>query len=339
MRWTSGNAWGLLLAVLLITACSVLLLQSASPEKRITIYSPGSTYSLNIVERGGHEYVGLLEILEPLGRVASRSEGQKWKLRFKNIDAQFTVHSSKARIGRREVDLTAPFILQNDRGLVALDSLATLLAPFLEAPVTFHSNARRLFIQQPGTTYSAEVTSTPSPKLSLNFSAPVNPTIGTDGGKVTLVFSRDPVIASGTANINLADKTITAAVFQEDNGAAEITVTGTVPLMASFSNNGRTITIAPAPAAATPQSSPALPAPATASSGGAMPAATPNTAPAPAPPRFLVAIDASHGGEERGAALADNLLEKDVTLALARRLRQQLESRGIATAMLRDGDI
>jgi N-acetylmuramoyl-L-alanine amidase len=73
-----------------------------------------------------------------------------------------------------------------------------------------------------------------------------------------------------------------------------------------------------------------------ATSPPAPPAPTP-VSPAPVR-RYLVALDASHGGDERGAALADNLPEKDVTLALARRIRGQLENRGISTLMLRDGD-
>jgi N-acetylmuramoyl-L-alanine amidase len=49
-------------------------------------------------------------------------------------------------------------------------------------------------------------------------------------------------------------------------------------------------------------------------------------------------IDASHGGEERGAALTDQIAEKDVTLAFARRLRGELEARGLTTLLIRDGD-
>jgi len=49
-------------------------------------------------------------------------------------------------------------------------------------------------------------------------------------------------------------------------------------------------------------------------------------------------VDASHGGDERGEALTDQLAEKDVTLALARALRQELQARGITTLLLRDGD-
>ena len=49
-------------------------------------------------------------------------------------------------------------------------------------------------------------------------------------------------------------------------------------------------------------------------------------------------VDASHGGSDPGESLSNTLLEKDVTLALARSLRQELESRGISTLMLRDND-
>jgi len=50
-------------------------------------------------------------------------------------------------------------------------------------------------------------------------------------------------------------------------------------------------------------------------------------------------IDAAHGGSESGAVLAPDLLEKDLTLAFARRLRQDLLSRGLQAHLLRDGDV
>jgi N-acetylmuramoyl-L-alanine amidase len=49
-------------------------------------------------------------------------------------------------------------------------------------------------------------------------------------------------------------------------------------------------------------------------------------------------VDASHGGNDRGEALSPSLAEKDITVAFARRLRQELESRGISTLVLRDSD-
>jgi N-acetylmuramoyl-L-alanine amidase len=71
----------------------------------------------------------------------------------------------------------------------------------------------------------------------------------------------------------------------------------------------------------------------------AAPSATsPSAATSPGARHFFAVVDASHGGDDRGAALSDKLAEKDVTLSLARRLRQELESRGMSTLVLRDSD-
>jgi N-acetylmuramoyl-L-alanine amidase len=50
-------------------------------------------------------------------------------------------------------------------------------------------------------------------------------------------------------------------------------------------------------------------------------------------------IDPAHGGADSGAALNAAIPEKDVTLVLARRLRQELLSRGIQSQLLRDTDL
>jgi N-acetylmuramoyl-L-alanine amidase len=52
-----------------------------------------------------------------------------------------------------------------------------------------------------------------------------------------------------------------------------------------------------------------------------------------------VMIDPAHGGTESGAILNPTVLEKDVTLALARRLRTELNGRGIMAELVRDGDV
>lgn len=70
-------------------------------------------------------------------------------------------------------------------------------------------------------------------------------------------------------------------------------------------------------------------------------------APAPAPPppvapqvapRFQVLIDAAHGGQDTGARLSPDLLEKDLTLDLSNRLRSLLAARGIAVTTTRNSD-
>lgn len=61
--------------------------------------------------------------------------------------------------------------------------------------------------------------------------------------------------------------------------------------------------------------------------------------PAPAQPRpLLIMLDPAHGGSDPGAALNPAFPEKDVTLVVARRLRQELISRGLPVQLVRDND-
>jgi N-acetylmuramoyl-L-alanine amidase len=80
--------------------------------------------------------------------------------------------------------------------------------------------------------------------------------------------------------------------------------------------------------------------------------AGPSSAPVPVPagspapdslakaqPEFFVMIDPSHGGTDKGAVFSSRIAEKDVTLALARELRRDLQEHGIAARLLRDSDV
>jgi N-acetylmuramoyl-L-alanine amidase len=65
----------------------------------------------------------------------------------------------------------------------------------------------------------------------------------------------------------------------------------------------------------------------------------------PAPPvlaapqaRFVVVIDAAHGGEDAGGSLSNSQLEKSFTLALSVRLRSLLAARGIQVVTTRESD-
>ena len=50
-------------------------------------------------------------------------------------------------------------------------------------------------------------------------------------------------------------------------------------------------------------------------------------------------LDAAHGGGDTGARISDNILEKDVTLSLAARLRSMLSAHGIGVITTRDSDV
>ena len=330
MRWIRQGSAAVPAAVATLVLAAVLLLAWSVPEKHLSVYSTSSTYSLPIVQRAGRDYVGLLELLDPLGTVSAKSDAKNWHLRYNNILAEFTVGKSHARVQGRDADLTGKFLIEDGRGLVPLSSLNSLLPRFLGGPATLHAESGRLFIGSVGTHFTASVAADDQSRLVFHFTAPVNPSVATEAGKLRMTFNRDPLTAPASPTLTFSSKTIPEATYSEGNGAAEITVSTTVPLLAAFSPDGRTITLAPAKAqpvatVATGPSAPTLP--------QTLPAAAPVM-----PRRYFAVVDASHGGSDRGEALSATLAEKDVTLAFARRLRQELENRGIPTLLLRDSD-
>lgn len=344
MPWSSAKfrarqvAVPLACAAILFFVSAVLLLSAPSDEKRIAIYSTSANYSLPVSSQGGQDMVGLLEILEPLGRVTAKTDGQRWKLRFKDTDAEFNAGRTRVRVRGQDFDLPSSFVLENGRGLVPLTSLSSLLPRILNEQLTINYASRRVFIGNIGVHFTAQVARTNPPALVMDFTSPVNPMVATEPGKVRLVFTHEALVAPGSATLTFDSKVVTAAAYSEGNGAAEIAVTGTVPMFASFSNDGRTITIAPAP-----QTAAQVPgAPATTVPGApvplGLPTPVPGTTSGPGGRAYFVVVDASHGGQERGAALSGDLAEKDVTLAFAQVLRQELESAGLPTLVLRDGD-
>lgn len=358
MRWSRKRKSAtrtilLRLPVLFLFWIAVLTLSAAPAEKHLSVYSTAANYSLPVEQLDGRDYVGLFELLDPLGTVSVRSDPPHWRIHYNNVLAEFVVGKSRARIQGRDAELTGRFLLDNGRGLVPVDSLSSLLPRFLGGPAALHEASGRLFIGSVATHFTAAVSPGDSSRLVFHFTAPVNPTVATEPGKLHLTFHHEPVMAPASPRLTFNSKSISSADYSEGNGAAEITVSSALPLIASFSADGRTITLSPAKsqllANSTQTSSPA---PAHAAEPATAPVTNVPTASRPAQPatqpsvpssasiqrKYFAIVDASHGGLDRGEALSATLVEKDVTVALARRLRQELESRGISTLILRDSD-
>jgi len=316
----------------LLFLCTLLV--SGAPEKHLSVYSTAANYSVPLVQREGHDYVGLLELLEPLGRVTAKADNSRWRLRYNSVQAEFEVNKARARIQGRDADLGGKFLIENKRGLVPVGSLSALLPRILGGPVSLHEVSDRLFIGSVATHFTASLSGDNPPKLVFHFTAPVNPTIATDGGVLRMTFSREPLVGPASPTLTFGSKVISSATYVESNGGAVVTVNASVPVIALFANEGRTLVISPT----------STPAPSAAPATATNPPPTPPPAPAapppaaPAPRRYFAVVDASHGGDDHGETLSTTLAEKDVTVALARSLRQELESRGISTLVLRDSD-
>ena len=339
-RGAGAAVWLRLLAVL---SLGFAVFSAAAPEKHLSVYSVAANYSLPVVQREGHDYVGLLEVLEPLGRVSAKADGSKWRLRYNNVQAEFQVGKTRARVQNHDVELGGKFLIENARGLVPIGSLASLLPRILGGPVSLHEVADRLFVGSVATHFTASLAGDNPPRLVFHFTAPVNPNIATEPGFLRMTFYREPLVGPASPTLTFGNKTIPSATYSESNGSAIVTVSATAPVIASFGNDGRTITISPTQSTAATQpypsgASPTGTAATSAPTGAGLIPSAPAIPGQPAPRRYFAIVDASHGGDDHGETLSNTLVEKDVTVAIARTLRQQLQSRGITTLVLRDSD-
>ena len=82
---------------------------------------------------------------------------------------------------------------------------------------------------------------------------------------------------------------------------------------------------------------PAAPTAIAPSQTGSMPA-VPTAPRATVAPRFLVVLDAAHGGSDIGARISSSLIEKDITLNLSVLLRSTLSAHGIGVVTTRESD-
>jgi N-acetylmuramoyl-L-alanine amidase len=328
----------ILAAGLMVTAFPLhpVRVNAQGAPKQLAVFSPQSTYSTPLLDINGQRYVGAVELLEPLGSVESKTSGKKLKLRFtppggRQQELDLQDGKDAAKLNGNKLKLLGNFVLQGGRGYLPLAAIPELLPRFGLQPVELRGS-QRLFIGNSGERFTAELKKGTPSRLILAFPAAVNPTVATEPGKVRLTFKREPVIGLFNS-VHYEDPLITGVSYSEHDGIAELEITGTQPMMANFADGNKTIIVSAAPGPPTqavqqlpvqvPQSATALP---------------PPVPQPPTRPRFLVLIDPAHGGNEIGAAITPQLPEKDVVLALARRVQRELSARGIAASLLRNGD-
>jgi N-acetylmuramoyl-L-alanine amidase len=318
----------------------VVVLAQAPAGTQLSVYSRQATYNAPILSFNGQSYLGLVELLEPLGTVEGRVDGKKYRLKFatpgaREIELQFQDGKEKGKIKGDGIKLPANFVLDGGRGYVPMTAVSEVLSRTLTTPIRFSPAARRLFIGEVGVGFTLDLRSGNPSKLFISFTAPVNPTIATEPGHIRFTFRRDPVLPA-VDHVAYTDALITGASFSEHDGIGELDVTGTASLMANFADGNKTIVVSATPPPPPPPT-PVQPAPTPAA-----PAPTPEAAPlkpVPSGPRFLVLIDPAHGGTDLGAAITKDIAEKDLVLNLARRLQRELENRGIPASLLRNSDI
>jgi N-acetylmuramoyl-L-alanine amidase len=313
-------------------------------DQKLVVFGSRGRVEAEMVTENGTQYVNMGGVLLAEGDFSSRAmrDGLSYELAGHRIEAH--AGARELRGDGNRVKLDAPVILRGDQAWIPSSNVAEVLRTVLKKAAVLRGG--RLLIGDGADFITTEFRPGEPSSVILHFREPVNPVIDSSEGKITLAFRNEPV-AMNTAKVEYGDKTLERLEFSESAGVAQISVHGGVPLMAKFEDGNRriVITAAPAPvvaqqpAASTPAPAAEMPPPGTTpSTTPAQPAVAAPNAANPQGRTAVVAIDPAHGGNDPGVKFSEKLLEKNVSLAIAEKLRAELNNRGISTIMLRSGD-
>jgi N-acetylmuramoyl-L-alanine amidase len=336
-----GSRLTLAVLALVLGAALVSARQGAPPRaaQPFTLVAPDGRHPLPVMQ-AGDQWLVALDDLAPLFQLTVREDTLAGgvSVLYKNKSVILTPGQPVASAGGRLVSLPAPLTRDGRRWLVPIDFINRALAPIYDARLEVRKNSRLVLqgdVQVPRIAVRQEATATQA-RVTFDVSPRTPHTIIQEPNRLLVRFDSDaldvtlPTFAPlGLLQaIRVADPKTTialdlgprfasyrASATPQDAGAGQIVVD-----LVAASEPGAPLFPRPA---TPPPAVPELPPP------GMPPAAGLRT----------IIIDAGHGGDEAGARGPAGTLEKDVTLALARRLEAAIEGRlGIRVLLTRDGD-
>jgi N-acetylmuramoyl-L-alanine amidase len=291
---------------------------AAAPEPVVVLFDTHRR-EVSPVTRGAVELLPMDGVLDGLG-VSTHSDLAAGSVTFTYQNRELALYHNKslASVAGDLRLLSAPSVLEDGHWLVPIDGLPRLLGYLLGKPVEWRAPVRVLLIGDvkiPRVTVGAFV-SGDSVRLVLDATEKLPFRVNQGDGRVNIVIGRDLV------EVKLDQERLTGGIVELLQYVPGKENTLVVTLGRRFHN-----------LKASEQESPPrlvlelLGAPTAATS---TPAPLPEAArtPPPSGPRMprIVVIDPGHGGPMVGAQGSAGTLEKDVTLAIARKLRTTIEN-------------
>jgi N-acetylmuramoyl-L-alanine amidase len=320
------------LALAGLLSLAAALAPAASPP--VTVLTATQRREVATVARAEGELVPIDEVLAGLGATfAPDLRGGAVTVRRGSHELVLHDRKSLASVDGDLKLLSSPVTFAGGRWLVPVDGLPRLLGAFLERPVEWRA-AQRILVIGPVTIPSIKVSTFVSADLVrvvFEASEAVPFRVQQESGRVTVAVARDLVDVS-LPPTRLAGGIVESVQFL--GGAENVFAVALGPrfqkLKASEQETPPRLVLEVSGPASAPGERAAAP---------AAPAPRPQR-PAGEPAVRTVVIDPGHGGENTGAAGEDGILEKDVTLAIARKLRAELVSeRGLQVFLTRDHDV
>jgi N-acetylmuramoyl-L-alanine amidase len=284
------------------------------------------------VVRGDIELVPIDEVVAGFGTtLTSDPKGGAATLQRGGHEISLYQRKSLASVDGDLRLLSSPVLFEAGRWLVPVDGLPRLLGPLLERPVEWRA-AQRVLVVGPLSIPRVSVSTFVSADLVrvvFEASESVPFRVQQETGRVTVAILRDLV------DVTLPPGRPAGGIVEAVQFLGGRENTFAVPLGARFQKLKASEQESPARLVLELQGSPA----------GAVEKAPPAPAARPAGPAEepairTVVIDPGHGGEEVGARGPAGTFEKDVSLAIARRLRGELvNARGLQVFLTRDIDV
>ncbi|HJQ40156.1 MAG TPA: N-acetylmuramoyl-L-alanine amidase [Thermoanaerobaculia bacterium] len=313
--------WLSLGAVLAVALASIVLAQTSGPA---TLRTPAGDRPFTYVLQSGQTYVSASEVTAALGgTIAPDSNG--FKVTINNVVSAFGPDSRFGVVRDDLIEMPVPPISIEGQPFVPWQFFQGLLAKTSAMDVAWDANAHLLLVRpqpQGVVDVQASVANVQDiSKVVLTLSAPAEYSIVKEQLAYVVRF-RTPIRAP-FAEQAVEDPWIAKLQFAGNDLRIQLTAPDVVADAYKLDNPARIVLDFRKAAAPVPGQLPTLP--------GVKPQELPGI-------RTIV-IDPGHGGKEVGAVGPDGLLEKDVTLAIARKLAASLATKtGARIVLTRDDD-
>ncbi len=301
---------------------------------------------------GEQEYVALDELAAMFQLTVREDAIGGLSVIYKNKTILLTPGQPLASVSGRVVSLpAAPVRTAARRWLVPVDFIGRALSLVYDARLTLRRPSRLVIVgdlRVPRVQVRYDVVGTGG-RLTIDATPRATSTASQDGDQLTLKFDADAIDVSNVSSTAAPLPGAAAqGLIQSQRMADSVTLAFTIgPRFGAFkiasqssdTSMRQTIDIAPGAPAQAPDNTAAptpspFPAPASAPDLSAF-----SSSATPVSSVRTIAIDAGHGGDDEGAKGADGTKEKDVTLAVARKLKAALETKmGVRVLLTREDD-
>jgi N-acetylmuramoyl-L-alanine amidase len=317
---------------------AVVLSSQAQPSASLTVLSREGRRAIPIAAVGDQDFVALDDLTGPF-QLTLREDALGITVSYKGKTIVLTPDQALASVAGRLVSLPAPPSRSGRRWLVPLEFISRALGLVYDLKLDLRKPSRLLVVgdlRVPRLSIRYEAVGAAAGRLTIDATPRALSAVTQDGDRLTVKFEADALDVPNPLMAPLPAQSLITGVRVVDPTSLAIDLG---PRFAGFRSTSQPVdatmrvmldVLGQAETAAPPQT------PAT-----APPQPVPDVPPfgQTASAIHTIAIDAGHGGEDEGVRTSDGAKEKDLTLAVARRVKGIIEARlGLRVLLTRDDD-